>query len=134
MLRKTVTFAAMAAALSAGAATAATHEVNIFDNDLMPPVVYAAPGDTVRFAGAVIVRQRPGTAKGMLFLTLEDETGMAQAILTPDLLDEHRDTIVGSAGLVIEGPLQDRDGSRSVRAQKLWRIDRLVPTPSHDWH
>lgn len=92
------------------------------------------PGDTVRFAGAVIVRQRPGTAKGMLFLTLEDETGMAQAILTPDLLEEHRDTVVGSAGLVVEGPLQDRDGSRSVRAEKIWRVDRLTPTPSHDWH
>ncbi|MBS8227672.1 cupredoxin domain-containing protein [Vannielia litorea] len=49
MLRKTVTFAALAAALSAGASTAATHEVNILDNDLMPPVVYATPGDTVRF-------------------------------------------------------------------------------------
>lgn len=49
MLRTTVTFAALAAALSAGAATAATHEVNIFDNDLMPPVVLAEPGDTVRF-------------------------------------------------------------------------------------
>ncbi|MGR3796121.1 cupredoxin domain-containing protein [Vannielia sp. SX4] len=50
MLRKTVTYAALAAALSAGsAATAEVHEVTIFDNDLMPPVVYAEPGDYVQF-------------------------------------------------------------------------------------
>ncbi|MEM8934575.1 MAG: OB-fold nucleic acid binding domain-containing protein [Acidobacteriota bacterium] len=91
-------------------------------------------GRTVRVAGAVIVRQRPGTAKGMLFMTLEDETGMAQAILTPDQLDRHRELIVGSAGLVVEGELQNRDGSISVKAASLWRIDRLTPTPSHDWH
>ncbi|HEV3456589.1 MAG TPA: error-prone DNA polymerase, partial [Thermoanaerobaculia bacterium] len=53
-------------------------------------------GDLVRTAGAVIVRQRPGTAKGLLFLTLEDETGMSQAIVSPDLLQQHRRLIVGS--------------------------------------
>jgi len=49
MLRNTVTYAALGLALSAGAAMAETHEVTIFDNDLMPPVVYAQPGDRVRF-------------------------------------------------------------------------------------
>ena len=49
MLRNTVTFAALAAALSAGAASAEIHEVTIFDNDLMPPIVQAEPGDWVRF-------------------------------------------------------------------------------------
>ena len=63
----------------------------------------AAHGARVRTGGAVIVRQRPGTAKGLLFLTLEDETGMAQAIVSPDLLQRHRETIVGTAGLVVEG-------------------------------
>ncbi|MCG8459246.1 MAG: hypothetical protein MI919_23465, partial [Holophagales bacterium] len=98
-----------------------------------------AAGRQVRFAGSVIVRQRPGTAKGMLFVTLEDETGMAQAIIRPDLLQERRDVIVGSGGLVIEGQLQRRDGSLSVRAEKIWPLDRFVstrhhPAHSHDWH
>lgn len=91
-------------------------------------------GRRVRFAGAVIVRQRPGTAKGMLFVTVEDETGMAQAIIRPDLLAEQREVIVSSGGLVIEGLLQRRDGSSSVRAEKVWPLARLAPTPSHDWH
>ena len=91
-------------------------------------------GRKVRFAGSVIVRQRPGTAKGMLFVTLEDETGMAQAIVGPDLLAQQRDVIAGSGGLTIEGILQRRDGSMSVRADRIWPIERLEKTPSHDWH
>jgi error-prone DNA polymerase len=92
-----------------------------------------ANGQRVRTAGSVIVRQRPGTAKGMLFITLEDETGMAQAIVTPDLLRDHRRTIVGSPGLVVEGILQCRDGSVSVRAEKFWAIRELSAAPAHDF-
>ncbi|NJL29402.1 MAG: hypothetical protein HC897_16695, partial [Thermoanaerobaculia bacterium] len=87
----------------------------------------------VRFAGSVIVRQRPGTAKGLLFITLEDETGMAQAVVAPDLFQEHRQLIAGSPGLVIEGILQRRDGSTSIKAEKFWTVDRLAETPSHDF-
>jgi error-prone DNA polymerase len=90
-------------------------------------------GKRVRTAGSVIVRQRPGTAKGMLFLTLEDETGMSQAIVTPDLMRENRKTIVGSPGLVVEGILQHRDGSISVRAEKFWPLAQVVAAPSHDF-
>ncbi|MBV8199140.1 MAG: error-prone DNA polymerase, partial [Acidobacteria bacterium] len=91
-------------------------------------------GDLVRTAGAVIVRQRPGTAKGLLFLTLEDETGMSQAIVSPDLLQQHRQVIVGSAGLVVEGVLQKRDGSVSVRGERFWAIEEMLAVPSHDFH
>ncbi|MEM9593373.1 MAG: error-prone DNA polymerase [Acidobacteriota bacterium] len=91
-------------------------------------------GRKVAFAGSVIVRQRPGTAKGMPFLTLEDETGMAQAIFSPDLLARRREVIVGANGLVIEGMLQRRDGSMCIKAEEVWPIERLSPTPSHDWH
>jgi error-prone DNA polymerase len=90
-------------------------------------------GKRVRTAGSVIVRQRPGTAKGMVFLTLEDETGMSQAIVTPDLLRDNRQTIVGSPGLVVEGILQHRDGSISVRAEKFWPLAQVVAAPSHDF-
>ncbi|MGE5233571.1 MAG: error-prone DNA polymerase [Acidobacteriota bacterium] len=97
----------------------------------------AADGARVRTAGAVIVRQRPGTAKGMLFLTLEDETGMSQAIVTPDLYRENRAVIVGAAGLIVEGVLQRRDGTVSVRAESFAPIGRLATRPampSHDFH
>jgi error-prone DNA polymerase len=92
-----------------------------------------AHGRRVRTAGAVIVRQRPATAKGMLFLTLEDETGMSQAIVTPDLLREHRRVIVGAGGLMVEGVLQNRDGCISVRADRVWRLGELETAPSHDF-
>ncbi|MEA2693438.1 MAG: error-prone polymerase [Acidobacteriota bacterium] len=90
-------------------------------------------GDRVRTAGSVIVRQRPGTAKGLLFLTLEDETGMSQAIVSPDLLKEHRKLIVGSPGLAVEGVLQKRDGTISVKAEKFWSLQDLARVPSHDF-
>ena len=90
-------------------------------------------GRRVRTAGSVIVRQRPGTARGLLFLTLEDETGMSQAIVMPDQLKKHRRTIVSSSGLIVEGVLQKKDGSLSVKADKFWPIDRLERIPSHDF-
>ncbi|MBW8878897.1 MAG: error-prone DNA polymerase [Acidobacteria bacterium] len=90
-------------------------------------------GARVRTAGSVIVRQRPGTAKGLLFLTLEDETGMSQAVVPPDLLQQHRKLIVGSPGLLVEGILQKRDGTISVKGEKFWSLKDLVAVPSHDF-
>jgi error-prone DNA polymerase len=89
-------------------------------------------GRRVRTAGAVIVRQRPGTAKGFVFLTLEDETGMCQAIVRPDLFKEQRAVIVGSGTLIVEGKLQN-DGTLSVRAEKFWPISQVETVPSHDF-
>ena len=90
-------------------------------------------GQRLRTAGSVIVRQRPGTARGLLFLTLEDETGMSQAVVMPDQLKKHRRTIVSSSGLIVEGVLQKKDGSLSVKADRFWPIDRLERIPSHDF-
>jgi error-prone DNA polymerase len=91
-------------------------------------------GRRVRTAGAVIVRQRPGTAKGFVFLTLEDETGMTQAIVRPDLFRRERQMIVGSSGLVVEGILQKQQGTLSVRAERFWPVEDAVAAPSHDFH
>jgi error-prone DNA polymerase len=91
-------------------------------------------GARVRTAGAVIVRQRPSTAKGFVFLTLEDETGMAQAIIRPDLFRKERALITGSPGLVVEGILQKQDGALSVRAEKFWSLKDVEGIPSHDFH
>ncbi len=98
-------------------------------------------GREVTIAGSVVVRQRPGTAKGMLFLTLEDETGMIQAIVQPDLFQENRRTIVGSPGLLVAGRLQKRDGSMSVKAERFASLaeaaaemeGRVAPVGSHDF-
>src|SRR3972149_1462347 len=77
-------------------------------------------GAWVQVAGAVVVRQRPGTAKGFVFLNLEDETGLANVIVRPALFRRHRPTIVGEPFLMGEGALQHEDGVISVRAARLW--------------
>ena len=76
-------------------------------------------GRKTRVAGAVIVRQRPGTAKGFVFLSLEDETGIANAIIVPDLFEQHRVMIVREPFLLVEGTLQNQDGVVSVKAENL---------------
>jgi error-prone DNA polymerase len=90
-------------------------------------------GTRVKTGGAVIVRQRPGTAKGFVFLTLEDETGMCQAIVRPDLFREYRTVIVGSGTLVVEGRLQKQDGTLSVKGERFWGLSELEAVPSHDF-
>jgi error-prone DNA polymerase len=91
-------------------------------------------GRRVRTGGVVIVRQRPGTAKGFVFLTLEDETGMVQAIVPPKLFRKQRALIVGSRGLVVEGLLQKDDGNLSIKAERFWGIRDAAGTGSHDFH
>jgi error-prone DNA polymerase len=91
-------------------------------------------GRRVATAGAVIVRQRPGTAKGFVFLTLEDETGMSQAIVHPDLFREYRSLIVASPGLIVEGVLQNESGNPSVRAERFFALNDFTDVPSHDFH
>jgi len=92
------------------------------------------PGQRVTTAGAVIVRQRPGTAKGFVFLTLEDETGMSQAIVSPRLFSDCRSTILRSSGLIIEGILQNTDGQCSLKAERFWPLEGLQEVVSHDFH
>ncbi|MCG6948455.1 MAG: error-prone DNA polymerase [Acidobacteria bacterium] len=91
-------------------------------------------GESVRVAGAVIVRQRPGTAKGFVFLTMEDETGMMQTIIRPDLFREQRAFIVSTPVLLVEGTLQKQDGTISVRARRFEAVHADVAVTSHDFH
>ena len=76
-------------------------------------------GRRVRVAGAVITRQRPGTAKGFVFLTLEDETGIANIIVRPDLFAEQRMAVIHEPFLLVEGMLQNQEGVTSVRAERV---------------
>jgi len=91
-------------------------------------------GRRVATAGAVVVRQRPGTAKGFVFLTLEDETGMSQAIVHPNLFREQRSLIVSATGLIVEGILQNTDGQCSVKAERFWPLEGIGEVASHDFH
>ena len=93
-------------------------------------------GRRVRVAGAVITRQRPGTAKGFVFLTLEDETGIANIIIRPDLYARQRRTIVAEPFLIVEGILQNQEGVTAVRAERLQALPgaQNIEVPSHDFH
>jgi error-prone DNA polymerase len=92
-------------------------------------------GRIVKVAGAVIVRQRPGTAKGFLFLSLEDETGIANIIVEPDFYDANRAVLIGAPFVIVEGVLQNQQNSISVRARKVENLDvNAIPVPSHDFH
>jgi error-prone DNA polymerase len=92
-------------------------------------------GRRVRIAGAVITRQRPGTAKGFVFLTLEDETGIANIIVRPDLFTEQRSTIIGAPYLMVEGILQIQEGVTSVKAERVVSLADAGPEPqARDFH
>ena len=90
---------------------------------------------SVSIAGCVIARQRPGTAKGFVFLSVEDETGIANVIITPDVFERDRIVVTRSRFLRIEGPLQNQDGVVHVKAQRIAPLE--VPTleiRSHNFH
>ncbi len=92
-------------------------------------------GTFVRVAGWVIVRQRPGTAKGFMFLSLEDETGVSNIIVTPQLFDKYRLELVNNPFLLIEGALQNQDNVVSVKASHVQPLSFTVAAaPSHDFH
>lgn len=101
-------------------------------------------GSVVRVAGAVIVRQRPGTAHGFLFLSLEDETGISNIIVSPDLFERQRQFLTEQTFLIVSGILQNQQGSISIRAARVKPFhigdvhvpseDYQMPVPSHDFH
>jgi error-prone DNA polymerase len=92
-------------------------------------------GQLVRVAGWVIVRQRPGTAKGFVFLSMEDETGIANVIVTPQLFEENRLALVDYPFLLIEGALQHQDNVVSVKAKSVQPLQMKIQSPgSHDFH
>jgi error-prone DNA polymerase len=95
----------------------------------------AQPGARVRVCGSVITRQRPGTAKGFCFITLEDETGLANAIVRPRLFEEARLVINLEPALVITGRLQNEKGVIHVMAEEIAGMPDLgLPVQgSHDY-
>ncbi|MGN6554972.1 MAG: DNA polymerase III subunit alpha [Verrucomicrobiota bacterium] len=96
----------------------------------------ATHGSRVQIAGNVICRQRPGTAKGFVFISLEDETGISNAVVTPALFETHRLLITEESFLLIEGRLQHIDNVIHVKAERIERLthDPRVASPSYDFH
>jgi error-prone DNA polymerase len=101
-------------------------------------------GRHVRIAGCVIARQRPGTAKGFVFLSLEDETGISNAIISPDVLEQNRLLILAEKFLLLEGELQNQEGVISVRVERVMPMREAYAAEtvdvtdadvrSHDFH
>jgi error-prone DNA polymerase len=92
-------------------------------------------GEFVQTAGCVIARQRPGTAKGFIFISMEDETGIANVIVTPDLYDRDRLVVTRSKFLLVEGLLQNQDNVIHVKAVRLAELSgTALELQSHDFH
>jgi error-prone DNA polymerase len=91
-------------------------------------------GRVVRIAGSVVVRQRPGTAKGFVFLSMEDETGIMNAIVTPPTFDRYKFAVLGERFLLIDGVLQNQDGVISVKAARIQALAAGAAAESHDFY
>jgi error-prone DNA polymerase len=92
-------------------------------------------GVKARIAGCVIARQRPGTAHGFIFLSIEDETGIANAIVDPDLYERFRSLVTYAKFLLVEGALQNVDNVIHIRAKHVEELTvTAAPMQSHDFH
>ena len=93
-------------------------------------------GSRVRAGGLCIVRQRPGTAKGFVFLSLEDETGIANIVIDPLTFEANRTAVLASALLVVEGRVEQYDGVTSLKADRFWTMHDALGGELHsrDFH
>ena len=111
-------------------------------NDLRTRGIFSAAeltrqpdGRRVSAAGCVIARQRPGTALGFIFLSLEDETGIGNIIIHPDLYEQDRALITREKFLLVTGKLQNQDGVAHVKAEVVAPLRAAdVAVRSHDFH
>jgi error-prone DNA polymerase len=92
-------------------------------------------GTYVRTAGCIIARQRPGTAKGMMFISMEDETGISSVVVTPAMFEKEKLVVTRSKFLAVEGRLQNEDDVIHVMAERVWPLsDKALELRSHDFH
>jgi error-prone DNA polymerase len=92
-------------------------------------------GAQVQLAGIVIVRQRPPTARGFFFVTLEDETGLTNLIVAPQVFEENRAVLLGCAALLVTGQLQNQHGAISVKGLRFADLAQgLPPASAHSTH
>ena len=110
-------------------------ELDAVDDVGLAVPAQARHGAIVQIAGNVICRQRPGTAKGFVFISLEDETGVSNAIVDPNLFERFRLLITEEAFLLIEGEVQNSDGVVLIKTCDIKPLphEQLVGTDSHDF-
>jgi error-prone DNA polymerase len=123
--------------LTMGPHPMAYHRAKMNGVGVIPAAALRARPDGIhtRIAGAVIARQRPGTASGFIFLSLEDETGISNAIIHPDLYEQNRVAVTRGKFLMVEGILQNQDGVISVKASSVHVLNlSKIEIRSHDFH
>src|SRR6202012_3359652 len=92
-------------------------------------------GKRVTVAGAVITRQRPGTASGLIFLTLEDETGYSNVIVMPQVYEKYRRVVLEPRFISVTGMVQNQDGIVHLKAEHVEGLEiTAVQAASHDFH
>ena len=92
-------------------------------------------GKEATIAGCVITRQRPGTAKGIIFMTLEDETGTSRVIISPDFYDQNRMAVLNERFVLVSGVVQNQDNIVHLKARSIQPLAiSAATTPSHDFH
>jgi error-prone DNA polymerase len=92
-------------------------------------------GKEATVAGCVITRQRPGTAKGIIFMTLEDETGTSRVIISPDFYNKNRMAVLNERFVLVSGLVQNQDNVVHLRARSIQPLAiSAATTPSHDFH
>jgi error-prone DNA polymerase len=140
-LKKMTTEERLNADYSGTGLTVGKHPLHYRRNELRAMKVLASAelrsmqdGVYVRAAGCVIARQRPGTAKGFIFLSMEDETGIANVIITPDLYERERLVVTRSKFVLVEGPLQNQDSVIHIKAKHIEPLDFNLEVRSHDFH
>jgi len=141
-LRQMTTDERLAADYSGSGLTCGPHPMTYHRSTLKRAGFFSADGLSsctnnrfVQIAGCVIARQRPGTAKGFVFLSMEDETGIANVIITPDLFERERVIVTSNRFLTIEGTLQIQNGVIHVKAYRIRPIDiTTADVRSHDFH
>jgi error-prone DNA polymerase len=99
------------------------------------------PGRVAGVGGMAICRQRPGTAKGFCFLSLEDETGIANAVVSPQVFDQFRREILGALFLYVEGPVERAGKVVNVKVRRVVKLSlggqpsaEELPVRGHDFH
>ncbi len=125
------------AGLTTGPHPMAYHRAALRANNILASSdLPTCPGNQrIQIAGCVIARQRPGTAKGFVFLSLEDETGIANIILAPDLFERDRLIVTRNRFLLVTGTVQNTGGVMHVKARHLEPFNSAdIPVSSHDYH
>jgi error-prone DNA polymerase len=108
------------------------HRLNIKSAAEMRAIAH---GKRATVAGAVITRQRPGTASGLIFLTLEDETGYVNVIVMPHVYEEYRQAVLEPKFIRVSGTVQNQDGIVHLKAEHVEALSvSAAPMASHDFH